>query len=59
VINLREKLMVAYLGLSDPKPPPEQPYQLPGTEPAREPTTLQDRPLTTKDASALLPKNIG
>jgi hypothetical protein len=44
--------------VSDPQPPPEEPYELPGTEPAWEPATLPDRPLTAKDAAPLLAKDI-
>lgn len=41
------------------EPPPEQPYSLPGTEPAWEPSTLPEQPLTAARASALLSKEIG
>jgi len=44
--------------MSEPQPPPEQPYSLPGTEPAWEPDTLPNRPLTAKDASPFVPKII-
>ena len=41
------------------EPPPEQPYELPGTEPAWEPSTLPDRALTAAAASVFVPKIIG
>jgi hypothetical protein len=41
------------------QPPPEQPYSLPGTQPAWEPSTLPVRALTAAAASALIPKVIG
>ena len=44
--------------MSQPTPPPEQPYQLPGTQPAWEPDTLPEKPLTAKAAAALIPKVI-
>lgn len=40
------------------EPPPEEPYELPGTEPAWEPETLPGRPLTAKDAAPFVPKAI-
>lgn len=40
-------------------PPPEEPYQLPGTQPAWEPSTLPEHPLRAQDAPALIPKIIG
>ena len=42
-----------------PQPPPEQPYSLPGTQPAWEPSTLPQHPLRATDVPALLPKMIG
>lgn len=42
----------------DPQPPPEEPYQLPGTEPAWEPGTLPSEPLTAAKAAPLIPKDI-
>lgn len=42
--------------MSDPQPPPEQPYQLPGTEPAWEPSTLPDWPMTAVQASPFIRK---
>jgi len=45
--------------MSDPQPPPEQPYQLPGTTAAWEPSTLPNQPLTAAAASPFLPKLIG
>lgn len=44
--------------MSDPGPSGEEPYQLPGTEPALEPSTLPNQPLTAAKASALLAKEI-
>lgn len=41
------------------EPPPEQPYEIPGTEPAWEPDTLPGQPLTAAKAAALLAKVIG
>jgi hypothetical protein len=38
------------------EPPPEQPYELPGTQPAWEPATLPDRPLTAAAAACFVPK---
>lgn len=40
------------------EPPPEQPYELPGTEPAWEPSTLPNRPLTAADAMPFVSKII-
>jgi hypothetical protein len=40
------------------QPPPEEPYELEGTEPAWEPATLPDRPLTAKDAMPFVMKVI-
>jgi hypothetical protein len=40
-------------------PPPEQPYSLPGTQPAFEPETEPGRPLTVDRLGALLAKDIG
>lgn len=37
----------------------EQPYTLPGTEPAWELANLPNQPLTAAKASALIPKVIG
>jgi len=41
------------------EPPPEEPYELEGTEPAWEPSTLPGRPLTAADAAPFVPKIIG
>ena len=41
------------------QPPPEEPYEIPGTEPAWEPATLPDTPLTSSKVQALIPKVIG
>ena len=38
------------------EPPPEQPYELPDTEPAWEPSTLPDRPLTAVGAAPFVSK---
>ncbi len=38
--------------------PPEEPYELPGTEPALEPGTLPEHPLRAEDCQALLAKVI-
>jgi hypothetical protein len=40
------------------EPPPEQPYEMPGTEPAWEPSTLPNRPLTAAEAMPFVPKII-
>ena len=40
------------------QPPPEQPYELPDTEPAWEPSTLPDTPLTAAQAAPFVPKII-
>lgn len=40
------------------EPPPEEPYQIPGTEPAWEPATLP-HPMRAQDAEPLIPKEIG
>jgi len=40
------------------QPPPEEPYELPGTEAAWEPSTLPDRPLTAAAASCFVEKII-
>ena len=40
------------------EPPPEEPYQIEGTEPAWEPSTLPDRPLTATGASCFVEKII-
>jgi hypothetical protein len=40
------------------EPPAEEPYSLPGTEPALEPDTLPDRPLTAAGAACFVPKII-
>jgi hypothetical protein len=40
------------------QPPPEEPYQIEGTEPAWEPATLPNRPLTAADAAPFVPKII-
>jgi hypothetical protein len=45
--------------MSDQQPPPEQPYQIPGTQPAWEPATLPNGPVTAADVSCFLPKVIG
>jgi hypothetical protein len=42
----------------DPEPPPEEPYEIPGTTAAWEPSTLPERPLTAAEAEALLAKDI-
>lgn len=42
-----------------PDPTGEQPYELPGTEPALEPGTLPEHPLRAQDCAALIPKEIG
>jgi hypothetical protein len=44
--------------MSEPQPPPEGPYEIPGTEPAWEPSTLPGRPLTADAASCFVPKII-
>ena len=41
------------------EPPPEEPYELPGTEPAWEPSTLPNQPLTAARASVFVAKEIG
>jgi hypothetical protein len=43
---------------AEPTLPPEEPYELPGTEPALEPATLPEHPLRALDVPALLPKDI-
>jgi hypothetical protein len=40
------------------QPPPEEPYQLPGTVPAWEPDTLPEHAMTAKDAAPLVPNVI-
>lgn len=40
-------------------PPPEEPYEIEGTEPAWEPGTLPDHPMRAEDAQPLLSKVIG
>jgi hypothetical protein len=40
------------------EPPPEEPYELPGTTAAYEPSTLPNRPLTAADAAPFVPKII-
>jgi hypothetical protein len=40
------------------EPPPEEPYELPGTEPAFEPEALPNRGLTATGASCFVPKII-
>jgi hypothetical protein len=43
--------------VSDPQPPPEEPYSLPGTQPAFEPGhDLPQWPMTAADASPFIPK---
>lgn len=42
----------------EPEPPPEQPYSLDGTEPAFEPGTLPEQPLTAAKAAVFIPKVI-
>lgn len=37
--------------MSEPQPPPEEPYSLPGTTAAQEPSTLPDWPMTAAQAS--------
>jgi len=44
--------------VSQPEPPPEEPYELEGTEPAWEPSTLPGRPLTAAEAAPFVPKII-
>ena len=41
------------------EPPPEEPYQLPGTVAAEEPSTLPNQPLTAAKASVFVAKEIG
>ena len=41
------------------EPPPEEPYEIPGTEPAWEPDTLPNHPVRAADAEPLIPKVIG
>lgn len=41
------------------EPPPEEPYQIPGTVAAEEPSTLPNQPLTAQAASCFVPKMIG
>ena len=45
--------------MSEPDPAGEHPYELPGTEPALEPDTLPDRPLTAAGAEPFIAKEIG
>ena len=45
--------------MSTPTPPPEQPYPLPGTVPAWEPSTLPGQAMTALAAAPLVPKVIG
>jgi hypothetical protein len=40
------------------EPPPEEPYQIEGTTPAYEPSTLPNRPLTAAAASCFVEKII-
>jgi len=40
------------------EPPPEEPYQIEGTEPAFEPSTLPNRPLTAAGAMPFVSKII-
>ena len=40
------------------EPPPEEPYQLPGTVAAEEPSTLPGRPLTAAKAAPFISKEI-
>ena len=42
-----------------PEPPPEEPYQLPGTTPAWSMNTLPNQPLTAARASCFVAKVIG
>ena len=42
----------------DPEPPPEQPYELPGTSAAWEPDTLPEHPLRAEDCLPLCGKDI-
>jgi hypothetical protein len=44
--------------MSEPAPPPEQPYQIPGTQPAWEPSNLPNWPLTAAAAAPFLAKVI-
>jgi hypothetical protein len=45
--------------MSQPDPAGEEPYELPGTQPALEPDTLPDRPLTAAKAAPFIEKEIG
>lgn len=45
--------------MSQPTPPPEQPYQIPGTLAAFEPSNLPNWPLTAAQAYPFLVKRIG
>ena len=40
------------------EPPPEEPYELPGTTAAEEPSTLPNWPLTVKEAMPFVSKII-
>jgi hypothetical protein len=42
----------------EPEPPPEEPYQIPGTTADWSIDTLPNEPLTAEKASALLAKSI-
>ncbi len=44
--------------MSEPDPSGEEPYELPGTDPALEPGTLPEQPLTAAKAEPLIPKII-
>jgi len=41
------------------QPPGEEPYEIPGTQPAWEPATLPGHPLRVEDCEALVPKIVG
>ena len=41
------------------EPPPEEPYSLPGTVAAEEPSTLPNQPLTAAKAAPFISKEIG
>jgi hypothetical protein len=43
----------------EPQPPPEEPYQLPGTVPAWSQLTLPDQPLTAAQAAPFVSKLVG
>jgi organic hydroperoxide reductase OsmC/OhrA len=45
--------------VSEPNPEGEEPYEIPGTQPALEPSTLPEQPLTAAKASCFVAKEIG